>query len=138
MAVPRRLPTGSAWARLLVQYGPLVAPYLKRLYEQGRWRQLAIEHARTLVDGRFSDERIDGERHWVVWAGDHPVMAYPEVGADLPSALAHARADRRRDPASLPLRTLGRELAQRTDTAKRRLSGIRPARGTDDQKAADE
>lgn len=126
----RRLPTGKAWQTLVITYGPMIAPYLRRLYEQGRWRQLAIAHARTLLGGTFSDERISGQRHWVVWAGDRPVAAYPETDADLQRALSQARPDRRRDPDELPLPTVLRSAAQRSRALRDRARSVTPiARG---------
>lgn len=94
-------------ARWAAQLAPVAVPVAKRLYEEGRFRQLAIQHARTLVDGTFSSEYLDGERVWVVWAGEEPVVAYPESTGDLAAELASARPERRRDPEDLPLQRLG-------------------------------
>ena len=41
-------------ARWAAQLAPVAVPVAKRLYEEGRFRQLAIQHAGTLVDGAFS------------------------------------------------------------------------------------
>jgi hypothetical protein len=111
--VPSRLPKRGGWPGLLMKYGPVLAPYLKQLYAQGRFRQLAIVHARTIVDGTFSDERIGGERHWVVWSGDVPIAAYPEPTADLAEVLRRSRPDRRQDPDDLPVTRAMRRLADR-------------------------
>lgn len=97
-------------ARWAAQLAPVALPVARRLYEEGRFRQLAIQHARTLVDGAFSSEYVDGTRVWVVWSGDEPVVAYPEVAGELDEVLALARPERRRDPDDLPTRRLGERL----------------------------
>lgn len=97
------MPSPALLARWAVQLAPVALPAAQRLYEQGRFRQLALMHARTLVDGAFSSEFVDGQRVWVVWAGDEPVTTYPEVGAvDLVEELASVRDDHRKDPDELP------------------------------------
>lgn len=109
-----KLPPNAQLARWAVKYGPLVLPYAKRLYDQGRFRQLAILHARTLVEGTFSWEMVDGERVWVVWADDDVVATYPDR-PDLHDRAGHpfpaARPDRRQVPDELPTQRVVRRLA---------------------------
>lgn len=104
------MPSPTLLARWAVQLAPVAVPVARRLYDEGRFRQLAIQHARTLVDGQFSSEYVDGTRVWVVWAGDEAVVAYPEVADDLADVLARARPERRRDPDALPLKRAGETL----------------------------
>ena len=56
------LPPSAKLASWAVRYGPALLPLAQKLYDQGKFRQLAILHARTIVDGSFSWEMVDGER----------------------------------------------------------------------------
>jgi hypothetical protein len=111
VALVGKLLTDRRFRALLVTVGPLAAQEAKRLAESGRFRQLAIRHAETLRDGRFSRENVVGHEVWVVWAGDRPVMSYPPAADDLRSALRHADPDRRRRPGDLPVRKARRTVA---------------------------
>lgn len=128
-----KLPPQAQLARWAVKYGPLVLPYAKRLYEQGRFRQLAIMHARTLEDGSFSWEMVDGERVWVVWTGDEVVAVYPDTPS-LRSASGDpfpaARIDRRQDPDDLPTPRAKQRLAEMSWPWRR---GDVDADGTDER-----
>jgi hypothetical protein len=108
------LPPTSKLARWAVKYGPLALPYARRLYEHGRFRQLALMHARTLADGTFSWEVHRGERVWVVWSGDEVVATYPER-PDLRDRAGHpfpaAKPERRQDPDELTVQRLLRRAA---------------------------
>ncbi|HEX2027771.1 MAG TPA: hypothetical protein VHF25_07200 [Nitriliruptorales bacterium] len=97
---------------LLLTAGPVAVERARRLAEQGRWRQMAVRHAESIEQGRFSDEWIDGARHWVVWSSDQPVVANPPAQGELRNLLALARPARRRDPEQLPTRRARRALAQ--------------------------
>lgn len=97
---------------LLLTAGPVAVEQARLLVEQGRWRQMAVRHAESIEQGRFSDEWLDGARHWVVWSGDQPVVAYPPVDGELRELLARARPARRRDPQELPTRRARRALVQ--------------------------
>ena len=121
------MPSPALLARWAAQLAPVAVPAAKRLYEEGRFRQLAIQHARTLVDGRFSSEYVDGQRVWVVWAGDEPVVAYPEIADELVEVLALSRPERRRDPHDLPVQRAGE-----------RLRALRPRRRGTNEDASDE
>lgn len=103
-----RLPPTAQLARWAVKYGPLLLPYARRLYEQGRFRQLAVMHARTITGGTFSWEMHHGERVWVVWAGDEVVETYPQLTDvdDTTDPFPEARPERRMAPEELPTRRL--------------------------------
>ena len=113
------LPPQAQLARWAIRYGPVVLPYVRKLYEHGRWRQLAILHARTLEGGSFSWEMHGGERLWVVWTDDRVVATYPhsddvvDSGGD---ALPGSRPTRRQDPDEVTVRRLRRRLR---DAARR-------------------
>lgn len=125
------LPPQAQLARWAVKYGPLLLPYTKRLYDQGRFRQLSILHARTLTDGRFSWEMVGGERVWVVWSGDAVVATYPhrpDLAADGTNPFPDAKPDRRRDPDDVTVQR-----------ALRRLSSLRvPGFAADDDESSPE
>ncbi|MFT6942340.1 MAG: hypothetical protein ACJA2F_000522 [Nitriliruptoraceae bacterium] len=105
-------PAPAIIARWAVKYGPAVVPVARRLYEQGRWRQLAILHARTLVDGQFSYEMRNGKRVWVVWTGETVVGTYPEVAGTTDGLFPGARPDRRQDPDDVVIRRVRRRVAE--------------------------
>lgn len=117
------LPPTAKLARWGVKYGPIVLPYLRKLYEHGRWRQLAILHARTLEDGSFSWEMHDEQRIWVVWTGDDVVATYPHRDDIVDSAgdvLPGSRPTRRQDPDEVTVKRVRRRLR---DAAKRLRGG---------------
>ena len=118
------LPPQAKLARWAVRYGPFVLPYVRKLYEHGRWRQLAILHARTVEDGAFSWEMHGGERIWVVWTADEVVATYPH------------RDERRRQPAApccrAPGRRGGRTPTRSPSAASAGASTRRAARRGDD------
>lgn len=101
----QRLLRSPTFRMLLIRVGPAVGAQAVRLAQQGQWRQLAILHADSLVDGQFSREVLDdGAPHWIVWQGARPVAAYPEFSGSLEAAVAgHDPAIRRR-PEELPTR----------------------------------
>lgn len=116
------LPPQAQLASWAIRYGPLVLPHLRRLYAHGRWRQLAILHARTLEDGAFSWEMHGGERVWVVWAGDDLVATYPhrpEIVDSDGQVLPGAQPTRRQDPDEVAVRRVRRRLSQVTDRFRR-------------------
>ena len=102
------LPPTAKLARWAVKYGPALLPLAQKLYEQGKFRQLAILHARTVVDGTFSWEMVDGDRVWVVWTGDEVVATYPEVTGSTDELRAVARPERRQDPDEVTVRRITR------------------------------
>jgi hypothetical protein len=122
--VIRRLLLDRRFRALLVTVGPVAANELRRLAEQGRFRQLAIQHADTLVDGRVSREVADGEPVHVVWTGTQPVMAYPPVSGDLREMLRHSDPTNRRAPEELPTRKVRSAAARAGRAVTRAVSGI--------------
>lgn len=116
------LPPQAQLARWAIRYGPVVLPHLRRLYAHGRWRQLAILHARTLEDGAFSWEMHGGERVWVVWAGDDLVATYPhrpEIVDSDGQVLPGAQPTRRQDPDEVVVRRVRRRLSDVADRFRR-------------------
>ncbi len=105
------VPAPALLARWAVKYGPLVVPVAKRLYEEGRFRQLAILHARTIVQGTFSWEMSSGQRVWVVWSGDEVVATYPEVEGTPDGLFLGALADRRLNANDVVVRRVKRRVA---------------------------
>lgn len=102
------LPPSAKLASWAVRYGPALLPLAQKLYEQGKFRQLAILHARTIVDGSFSWEMIDGDRVWVVWTDDQVVATYPEVRGSTDDLRGIARPERRQDPDDMTVRRITR------------------------------
>lgn len=105
------LPATAKLARWAVKYGPALLPVAQKLYEQGRFRQLAILHARTVAGGTFSWEMVDGTRVWVVWTGDDVVATYPEMTGDVAAMRRTARPERRQDPDDVAVQRLLRRAA---------------------------
>ena len=124
----RRALRDPRFRRLLLTLGPAAAKTATDLARQGRWRQLAVVHADTVVDGTFLRVPIDGEPHWVVWSGDDPVAAYPPPATDLSEALRSVDLARRRRPDDLRLRSARREAADRARRIRRALPGRGPGR----------
>lgn len=107
------LPPTAKLARWAARYGPALLPLAQRLYEHGRFRQLAILHARTIDGGTFSWEMVDGDRIWVVWADDEVVATYPTLGDSTAGRFPAARAERRQDPDDVTVRRIMRALQSR-------------------------
>jgi hypothetical protein len=100
-----RVLRSRAFRLLLIQAGPAVASQATNLARHGQWRQLAILHADSLVDGAFSREVLDdGAVHWVVWRGEQPVASYPAFDGPLEPALEGHDPAIRRSPRELPTR----------------------------------
>lgn len=107
---------------LMISLGPTAAKAAGDLVKQGRWRQLAIVHADTLVDGSFMKVLIRGEAHWVVWSRDAAVAAYPLIDGDLDEAVRDVDLSKRQQPDEL------RGRAARQETTDR-VRGVRDAIG---------
>ena len=103
-----RLLRDPKYQALLAGAGPVVVQQAKALAAKGRWRQLAIVHADTVVDGSFARVPIAGEQLWVVWSGDEPVAAYPVYDGDLAEAVSKVDLTRRRKPDELTVRSAKR------------------------------
>lgn len=106
---------------LLISLGPAAAKVATDLAQQGRWRQLAVVHADTVVDGSFLKVLIDAQPHWVVWSRDEPVAAYPTLAGDLAELTKAVDLDKRQRPEDLRTRALRRDAAERTQRIRRAL-----------------
>lgn len=98
---------------LMISLGPAAAKAAGDLARQGRWRQLAIVHADTLVDGSFMKVPIDGQPRWVVWSGDIPVTAYPTVTSNLDEAVRNVDLAKRQRPDELRVRAARQDATAR-------------------------
>ena len=98
---------------LMISLGPSAARAAGDLAKQGRWRQLAIVHADTLVDGSFMKVPIAGQPRWVVWSGDIAVTAYPTHDGDLDEAVRNVDLSKRQRPDELRGRAVRQDAAQR-------------------------
>lgn len=118
----RRVLRSRAFRLLMLQVGPAVTAQAVNLARHGQWRQLAILHADSLTEGRFSREVLDdGAVHWVVWQADRPVAAYPAFDGPLEQTLDGHDPAIRRAPAELPTRRVRHAGASR---ARRAGEGI--------------
>ena len=117
------LPPSAKLASWAVRYGPALLPLAQKLYDQGKFRQLAILHARTIVDGTFSWEMVDGDRVWVVWTDDEIVATYPDVRGGTEDVRSMARPERRQDPDDVAVRRITRAVRARLP---RPTGGTRP------------
>ena len=113
------LPPTAKLARWAVKYGPALLPLAQKLYEQGKFRQLAILHARTVVEGTFSWEMVGGDRVWVVWSGDEVVATYPELRGDTADLTEATRPERRQDPDDVAVRRITRAIRTRLPSRTR-------------------
>ena len=111
---------------LLVSLGPAAAAGATKLARQGRWRQLAIVHADTVVDGSFMRVPVDGEPHWIVWSGSEPVAAYPPRTGSLHDVVKAVDLSKRQRPDELRVRTVVREGQRRARGLRGALPGRRP------------
>ena len=98
---------------LMISLGPAAAKAAGDLARQGRWRQLAIVHADTLVDGSFMKVPIGGQPRWVVWSGDVAVTAYPTSEGDLAEAVRNVDLSKRQRPDELRVRAARQDATTR-------------------------
>lgn len=112
-----RLLRDPKFQALVATAGPTVAARARELAKQGRWRQLAIVHADTVVEGRLARVPLDGEPHWVVWSAGEPVAAYPPYSGDLAEAVRTVDVTRLRKPEEMPMRSARRVAADRRRAA---------------------
>ena len=76
--------------------------YAKAQLEATRQRRLAVTKAASVRDGTVL-RMLHGEQTvWVVYSGDEPISAHPDIGVPLPELVAHADLDRRRPPEDFP------------------------------------
>ena len=121
----RRVLRDPKFRKLLLTLGPVAAKMATDLAQQGRWRQLAVVHADTVVDGSFMRVPIEGQPHWIVWSADEPIAAYPPHTGTLTEAVAAVDLDKRQRPDQLRSRALRRDAAERTRRIRRALPGRR-------------
>lgn len=117
----RRALRDPKFRALLLSLGPAAAKMATDLAKQGRWRQLAVVHADTVVDGSFARIPVDGHPHWIVWSRDEPIAAYPPHSGNLAEIVKAVDLDKRQRPDDLRSRTLRRDAAERTQRLRRAL-----------------
>ena len=117
----RRALRDPKFRALLLSLGPAAATMATDLAKQGRWRQLAVVHADTVVDGSFAKVPFEGEAHWVVWSGDEPIAAYPPHTGDLAEVVKAVDLTKRQRPAELRTRAMRRDAAERAQRIRRAL-----------------
>lgn len=99
----------SQLIQLGVKYGPLayeglkhgrqpVARFAERQVTRRGARQMAVEHARHLVDGSVLPVYDGDRRVWIVFSGDRPVGSHPVVDTPLETLLEHYDLDKRVRP----------------------------------------
>lgn len=110
---------------LMISLGPAAAKAAGDLAKQGRWRQLAIVHADTLVEGSFMKVPIDGQPRWVVWSGDIAVTAYPAHTGDLDEAIRNVDLSKRQRPEDLRVRAARQEATGRARGVRDSIVGRR-------------
>lgn len=98
-----RLLRSPGFRKMVTRVGPVVGPALVQLAQQGRWRQVAIMHARTLARGTISKVMVQGKPHWLVWGGDEVVALYPSAAVSLADVARHTDPDQRVRPEDLPV-----------------------------------
>ncbi len=130
-------------AHYAVRYGPIALAVAqqargpaqdaaRRAWETHRAQRLADDHARTLRRGTVLAVVHEGQRHWVVFAGDEPVITYPPTDVPMMALMVHADLGLRRPPAA-PSSPLLRRIAR----MGARDGQAAPAAGTHDGGAAD-
>jgi hypothetical protein len=108
-----------------VKYAPVIVPaierargpatdYAKARLDAARQRRLAVLEAASLKNGTVLELLHREKPVWVVYSGDRPVTAHPEVGVSLDELVQHADLDRRRRPEDFP-------------TARERAASVRHA-----------
>lgn len=117
----RRVLRDPKFRALLVSLGPAAAKIATDLAKQGRWRQLAVVHADTVVDGSFLKVPVEGEPQWIVWSGDEPIAAYPPSSGDLAEAVKAVDLTKRQRPEQLRTRAMRRDAAERAQRIRRVL-----------------
>ena len=100
-------------ARQGVKYAPVIAAvvrevrgpatdYAKSRVEAARQRRLAVAKAESVRDGTVL-RLLHGEQTvWVVYSGNEPISAHPDLGVPLAELTQHADLERRRRPAEFP------------------------------------
>ena len=108
--MPPQSPLLRTAAHYAVRYGPIALAVAqqargpaqdaaRRAWETHRGQRLADDHARTLRRGSVLAVVHQGQRHWIVFAGDEPVVAYPTPEVSMMTLMTHADLELRRPPA---------------------------------------
>ena len=102
--------------------------YAKAHLEAVRQRRLAVAKAASVRDGTVL-RLLHGEQTvWVVYSGEQPISAHPDVGVPLPELVAHADLDQRRPPEDFPTPRQRASAARQKTVSKVKL----PRRHSDD------
>jgi len=81
--------------------GP-AADYAKARVEAARQLRLAVTKAESVQDGTVLRLMHGEQTVWVVYSGEVPISAHPDIGVPLAELTDHANLDRRRRPEELP------------------------------------
>jgi hypothetical protein len=102
--------------------------YAKARLEAARQRRMAVTKAASVRDGTVL-QLLHGEQTvWVVYSGDQPVSAHPDIGVPLAELVAHADLDRRRPPEDFPTPRQRASAARQKTVSKVKI----PRRHSDD------
>ena len=96
-----------------VKYAPVIAAvvrevrgpatdFAKSRVEAARQRRLAVAKAESVRDGTVLRLMHGEQTVWVVYSGDEPISAHPDLGVPLTELTRHANLERRRLPSSFP------------------------------------
>jgi hypothetical protein len=96
-----------------VKYSPIIASvvrevrgpatdYAKSRVEASRQRRLAVAKAESVRDGTVLRLMHGEQTVWVVYSGDEPISAHPDIGVPLAELTDHANLERRRRPEEFP------------------------------------
>ncbi|HVM20284.1 MAG TPA: hypothetical protein VM307_10020 [Egibacteraceae bacterium] len=107
---------------LVISLGPAAGKLATDLVRQQRWRQLAVVHADSVVDGSLKKLVLSAQPHWVVWSGDEAVAVYPPFDGDLDEALRNVDLGKRVRPDEMPSRQRRERVRQRGRALRRSLS----------------
>jgi hypothetical protein len=100
-------------ARQGVKYAPVIAAlvrevrgpatdFAKSRVEASRQRRLAVAKAESVHDGTVLRLMHGEQTVWVVYSGDQPISAHPDLGVALDELTRHANLERRRPPSEFP------------------------------------
>jgi hypothetical protein len=96
-----------------VKYSPVIATVIREVrgpatefartrVEASRQRRLAVAKAESVHDGTVLRLMHGEQTVWVVYSGDEPISAHPDIGVPLAELTDHANLERRRRPSEFP------------------------------------
>lgn len=96
-----------------VKYSPLIASVIREVrgpatefaktrVEASRQRRLAVAKAESVHDGTVLRLMHGEQTVWVVYSGDEPISAHPDLAVPLAELTDHANLERRRRPSEFP------------------------------------